>query len=384
MTTAEGREALFLQGGGRTVVLQTRRNPDGTESHAEYRPWLQRFTSADGTTTEVAMQAAAGGRFQRTVQVPGRVTVKTPSGLASSSSFSRSTTTTAGEPLAVLGEVGEARVNAKVWRSEYLADAGTVTVTTPEGRVASMTLDAKRRPLVVTSPGVLPVTSEYDSRGRLVSMTQGQRSVTLAWGAEGYLASTRNALGEVTALTTDATGRLLKVTRADLKDVGLESDPVTPGRHLDWATLHQRTWGTDVLRCRMWWPSLHQEPPLHPGAGRSPPHRAGRRAPLPPAAAGHRAATAPSRRVKDTLGTRGPRRHASGVRRATTTGRPHQKSARLSLLWPASLSTLPTSPSGLGSRSPGLFFFTAVSALRLAVRLKGIVGRGVDKRSNRL
>ena len=47
MTSPEGRETLFLQGGGGAVVLQTRRNPDGTESHAEYRPGLQRFTAAD-------------------------------------------------------------------------------------------------------------------------------------------------------------------------------------------------------------------------------------------------------------------------------------------------------------------------------------------------
>ena len=87
-------------------------------------------------------------------------------------------------------------------------------------------------------------------------------------------------------------------------------------------------------------------PPLDSHAGRGLAPRAGRRAPLPPAAPGHRAAAAQPRRVKDTLSARGRRRHATGVRRATASRHPPRRFALPSPPW----ARFPHHPADLGLR----------------------------------
>ena len=53
-----------------------------------------------------------------------------------------------------------------------------------------------------------------------------RRSETFTYDSNGFLDSARNALNEVTRFTVDKSGRLLKTTRADAREVGLEQDRV--------------------------------------------------------------------------------------------------------------------------------------------------------------
>lgn len=225
-TSPEGRLTQYLtasRGGQRAL---TTANPDGTVSTRVYGAGVERHFSADGTSMSMLMQPGAADRFGRAGDVPGTVVVRTPSGLESTATSVRTSTQAAGDVLAVTEEVEETRVNGRLWRSRYDALTRTYEWTSPAGRTASTMVDEKQRPLVVTAPGVLSTAYTYDARGRLDSVVQGPREQHFTYGPTGFLASTRNSLNESTAWTTDATGRVLKTTRADSREIAIEQDNV--------------------------------------------------------------------------------------------------------------------------------------------------------------
>jgi RHS repeat-associated protein len=216
--TTYGRQ-VFSDG-----ALLTTSFPDGTKTVRGYSGAFRRMQSPDGTTTSVLMQS--GTRFGRAVDVPGEVTVRTPSGLESRLVATRTTTTAPNDPLSIREEVEELRINGRLWRSRFDGTARTYELVSPLGRRVSMTLDEKSRPRTVTAPGVLPVTYAYDPRGRVTSVTQGSRNLSYTYGPEGYLASVKNALNHETRFESDSTGRVSKVIQADAKDVTMQHDAV--------------------------------------------------------------------------------------------------------------------------------------------------------------
>ncbi len=225
-TSPEGRLAqYFTQSSSGQRALTTAR-PDGTVSTRVYGPGVERHFSPDGTSVSVLMQSGGGSRFGRGVDVPGAVVVKTPSGLESTVTSVRTSTLAQGDVLRVTEEVEETRINGRLWRSRYDGVARTYEWTSPAGRTASATVDAKQRPVLVTSPGVLPTALAWDARGRLLSVVQGPREQHFAYGPTGFLATARNGLNETAAWATDATGRVLKTTRPDSRDIALEQDDV--------------------------------------------------------------------------------------------------------------------------------------------------------------
>ncbi|MCL6613428.1 MAG: RHS repeat protein [Firmicutes bacterium] len=62
-------------------------------------------------------------------------------------------------------------------------------------------------------PGLVPVSFEYDERGRLVNITEGEglaaRASRLEYNAEGYIARSIDPLGRVTSFEYDAAGRVI-------------------------------------------------------------------------------------------------------------------------------------------------------------------------------
>jgi RHS repeat-associated protein len=225
-TSPEGRVSSFFTFPGPDAVALQNQAPDGTVSTQAYGSGLRNSVSPDGTTVKVQMQAGPATRFSRAVDVPGVASVRTPSGLELLFSSARVTTTIPGDALAVVSETEVSTINGRAWTARYDAAARTYTWSSPAGRVSSMTVDAKQRPLTASAPGVLPVNYVWDSRGRLESVTQGARFQRFTYGPNGFLASTRNALDEVTTFTTDTTGRAVKTKRPDSQDVSLEEDAV--------------------------------------------------------------------------------------------------------------------------------------------------------------
>jgi YD repeat-containing protein len=80
-TSPEGRISSYLTVRTPEAVALTTQGPDGTVNTTVYGAALRRSFAADGTVTQTAMQSGPATRFARVVDVPGRMSVRTPSGL---------------------------------------------------------------------------------------------------------------------------------------------------------------------------------------------------------------------------------------------------------------------------------------------------------------
>jgi RHS repeat-associated protein len=76
-------------------------------------------------------------------------------------------------------------------------------------------MDANGQVSSVSIAGVAPLIFEYDSRGRLSSAAQGDRSTSQTYDTAGRVASTKDALGRTSPFAYDAVGRLTSATRPD-------------------------------------------------------------------------------------------------------------------------------------------------------------------------
>jgi RHS repeat-associated protein len=103
--------------------------------------------------------------------------------------------------------------NGKTVTSLANYSAGTVTLTTAEGRVATQEYDVNTGlTSKVTSGTLLPTTYLYDAKGRVSSTSTGTRTVNYSYGSRGNVATMTDAKGEVTSFEYDIMDRVTKVT----------------------------------------------------------------------------------------------------------------------------------------------------------------------------
>jgi len=104
-------------------------------------------------------------------------------------------------------------------------DRATLTLSSEsaENRRSKTMLDTEGRPARVESPGIEPVVFEYDTRNRPIRVTQGARSVSTAYGVDGFVESVTGADGTV-RLSRDAMGRVTRGTRVDMTSVDFAYD----------------------------------------------------------------------------------------------------------------------------------------------------------------
>jgi len=72
-----------------------------------------------------------------------------------------------------------------------------------ERRESALILDLEGRPARAEPPGIEPIVFEYDARNRPIRTTQGTRSVSRTYSADGYVESVTGADGTV-RLSRDA------------------------------------------------------------------------------------------------------------------------------------------------------------------------------------
>ena len=106
----------------------------------------------------------------------------------------------------------------------YTASDRRTVATSPEGRTLSAVTTATGQPERLVRPGVEDTLFGYDPRGRLQDITQGTRSTTLTYGADGFLASITDALGQTVSYRRDAAGRVIRQERPDGEAVGFAYD----------------------------------------------------------------------------------------------------------------------------------------------------------------
>jgi len=104
-------------------------------------------------------------------------------------------------------------------------DRGTMTLKSEsaERRESALILDLEGRPARAEPPGIEPIVFEYDARNRPIRTTQGTRSVSRTYSADGYVESVTGADGTV-RLSRDAMGRITQGTRVDLSVISVAYD----------------------------------------------------------------------------------------------------------------------------------------------------------------
>jgi YD repeat-containing protein len=131
----------------------------------------------------------------------------------------RSAVFDANDLLRLHSSVATHTIDAKLWTTSYDGTTKTYTLRSPLGRVAQVTLNDVDQITAMQAGNVLPVTVQYDARGRVQTLSQGARTQTFAYNAQGFLKSRTDALGQVFSYTYDANGAVLTAKRPDGKAV---------------------------------------------------------------------------------------------------------------------------------------------------------------------
>lgn len=105
------------------------------------------------------------------------------------------------------------------------ASAGSIVAVSPTGRTTSSTYDtATLLPLHTSLPGLFALDYQHDARGRLATLTVGDRTAAYSYDDRGRLATATGPDGRSTTYTYDPLGRPLTAVRPDGSAIGYRYD----------------------------------------------------------------------------------------------------------------------------------------------------------------
>lgn len=228
--TAQGRNTNYL-----SALLPTghRQNtvtyPDGTKDVTLIRTdGFRQLTAADGSV--FTSSPRPDPRLGLTAPLIDS-TLTLPQGPSTGTTVLRSVNqTNFNDPFSLVTETTSTSVGniPTPWTSVFSQSTRRTTTTSPMGRTTVVETDAAGRPTLIQRAGLEAINLAYDEKGRLKTATQGtgavQRSLTLGYGADGYLHQTLDALNRSTAFDPDAAGQVRKLTLPDTEFVLLDYD----------------------------------------------------------------------------------------------------------------------------------------------------------------
>jgi RHS repeat-associated protein len=104
--------------------------------------------------------------------------------------------------------------NDRPYERDYDGDLKQYTYYTPESRIKTMTIDNQGQKLKEQAGDLLAKEYAYDTRGRLIGLSQGAgtddvRIYNFTYDSQGYVESVTDPLGRVTIFAYDASGRVV-------------------------------------------------------------------------------------------------------------------------------------------------------------------------------
>jgi RHS repeat-associated protein len=118
--------------------------------------------------------------------------------------------------------------NGRQYLRNYDAISRTWATRSPMLREMSLSVDEQERPLQLSVPGFNPVNYQYDTRGRLQTITSGtgpdQRQWQFGYDSKGYLGTLTDPLLRTTTLINDNAGRTTTQILPDTRQVGFGYD----------------------------------------------------------------------------------------------------------------------------------------------------------------
>ncbi len=193
------------------LVTTMKRNADESTS----------VTQPDGTSINSTITPDPRFGIQASV---ASTTIRTPAGLTRTVSQARGLTlSNPNDVLSVASLVDTVTVNGRTYKSSFDAVAKTVTLLTPAGRQTIGSLDSLGRVTQVQSPGVLPISIQYDARGRPQAVTQGSRTYSYAYDGLGRLQAISDPLHTIT-FGYDGANRATSSVLSDLTSISATYD----------------------------------------------------------------------------------------------------------------------------------------------------------------
>lgn len=156
-------------------------------------------------------------------QVPESIVTTTPAGLTNQLSINKSYTEDSNgltlTSTTSLNQNGNTTVAANNFQT------GIATVTSPQGRVLSRNFDVTN--LLVSDTeitGLFPSHFDYDTDGRLTTVTTGARSTSYNYDTRGNLASVIDPLNRTTSYNYDLLDRVTQINSADNTSIQFQYD----------------------------------------------------------------------------------------------------------------------------------------------------------------
>jgi RHS repeat-associated protein len=215
-TTALGRTTTYqvtkLPTGDKQQVVTF---PDGAKNQLVSQTNATRTLTVRNGTVSTSQQGP-DPRFGMQVPVLTSWTLTTPGRLTWNTTDTR--TVSLSDPsnqLSLATQTDVVKLNNHTYTRTYDAASRTFTLTTPAGRQHTATIDLQGRPLRVAVPGLNPLQFAYDSRGRLISLTQDNRTYTFAYDSHSFLSLLTDPLTHTLSFIRDAVGRTTDITQPD-------------------------------------------------------------------------------------------------------------------------------------------------------------------------
>ncbi|NJD07609.1 MAG: RHS repeat protein [Methylococcaceae bacterium] len=214
-TTAMGRSTQYEIAPGSLVGLErTITDPAGLPATLITTPYGDETrTSASGMVSSQRFEPDP--RFGYSAGFAANTSIKTPAGLEMVMAVTRTDNLADNDKPFSLNSLSETfTVNGRVYSSEYKGSDRSLVFTTPAGRKRQVSIDRFGRTLETSIAGLLPITYEYDDRGRPKSASQGSgaeaRTIRLTYDDGGFLAELTDPLRRSFGLTHDKLGRVVQ------------------------------------------------------------------------------------------------------------------------------------------------------------------------------
>ncbi|MBK9132345.1 MAG: hypothetical protein IPM20_12010 [Gammaproteobacteria bacterium] len=197
--------------------------PDGTQTRrTTYNDGRAISIDTDGTT--ISTRSGPDPRLGMLAPILTNLASATPSGLSSSTSVQRTII-----PATDLFVSDVIDVNGRISTRTYDVAAQSISVTSPEARAILTKVDDQGRIRQRDVNGLDPISYEYDARGRLATIVQGDgvgaRTTILSYDASGFLDTVTDTLGRVADFDHDPAGRVTRQTLPDGRVIDYRYDP---------------------------------------------------------------------------------------------------------------------------------------------------------------
>jgi YD repeat-containing protein len=210
MATALGRTTHLALEQTATGMRRTETDPQGVERTFSTDYNRQMTTRWADTTIQDIYHPDV--RLGDLAHVPASRTLNTTASAFAQTATQTVTPAELTSPFTYTSLETQITTNGKRTELLYTRATGQTVVTTPVGRTLSMTHDAWGKLKQTRLAAYTPVRYAYDTHGRLTTVTQGPRTTTRTYNAQGEVDAITNALGHTTRFTYDSAGRVLTQT----------------------------------------------------------------------------------------------------------------------------------------------------------------------------